>query len=347
MRPLAAKERRGRFDVVARALSGPVIAVCDAKVLRLHPHVGWALARKAARVVPLRAGERAKTLRTLERVTGACLDVPRGATVLAVGGGTIGDLTTVFAHTFKRGVARFVQVPTTSLAAVDSSVGGKGAVNVGAAKNALGVFHFADEAWLCPELFETLTVAQVREGLLEAWKMAVTLDASTWARWKASPPSLDEAIAVGRRLKARLVAKDAFETRGLRVALNFGHTFGHVIESVSRFRVRHGEAVGLGMRVALDVGVRLGVTPRAVAAEVESALPDGPDARARLERWLGAVPVEELGRLLAADKKCVGGQGVAMVLLERPGRWRLVEVPWRVLRRQRWGAGVQGASEAS
>lgn len=331
MRPRAALVRRGRFDVLARGLGGPVIALCDAKVLRLHPHVRAALARGGARVVPLVGGEGAKSLRTLERVTAACLDVPRSATVLAVGGGTIGDLATVFAHTFKRGVRRLVQVPTTALAAVDSSVGGKGALNVGAAKNALGVFHFAEEAWLCAEVFETLSAAQVREGLVEAWKMAVTLDAQTWGRWREAPPSLAEAISTGRRLKERLVARDPYESKGLRVALNFGHTFGHVIESVSRFRVRHGEAVGLGMLVALDVGVRLGVTPRAVAEAVEGALPNARGARARLERWLGALPPARLERLLAADKKRGATGGVAMVLLERPGRWRLVEVPRRAL----------------
>ncbi len=332
MRPHAAKTRAGRFDALAVGLRGPAVALADEKVLRLHPHVGRALTRAGARVVSLRGGEGAKTLRTLERVAAACLDLPRGATVLAVGGGTVGDLATVFAHTFKRGVARFVQVPTTALAAVDSSVGGKGALNVGATKNALGVFHFADEAWLCAELFETLSPAQVREGLLEAWKMAVTLDAPTFTRWSERAPTLAEAIASGRRLKERLVAKDPFEQRGLRVALNFGHTFGHAVESLSGFRVRHGEAIGLGMLVALDVGARLGVTPRAVAAAVEAALPNGRDARGRLARWLGRSSAPALAPLLRADKKAAGGQGLAMVLLERPGRWRLVPVPERTWR---------------
>jgi 3-dehydroquinate synthase len=334
MKPHAAIERRGRFDALAATLEGPAVALADEKVLRLHPHVGRALSRAKVRVVPLRGGEGAKSVRTLERVTAACLELPRGSTVLAVGGGTIGDLATVFAHTFKRGVRRFVQVPTTALAAVDSSVGGKGALNVGATKNALGVFHFADEAWLCDELFTTLSGAQVREGLLEAWKMVVTLDAKAWTRWSGRPPSLDEAITIGRGIKERLVAKDPFEQRGLRVALNFGHTFGHVLESVSRFRVRHGEAVGLGMLVALDVGVALGVTPRALAAEVEQVLPNTRDARARLARWLGAPTPGELERLLSADKKRGAEAGLQMVLLTGPGRWTLAPVSaaaWRAV----------------
>lgn len=334
MRPQAATERRGRFDTLAATLDGSTVALADEKVLRLHPHVGRALARAKVRVVPLRGGEGAKSVRALERVTAACLDVPRASTVLALGGGTIGDLATVFAHTFKRGVRRFVQVPTTALAAVDSSVGGKGALNVGGTKNALGVFHFADEAWLCDELFTTLSAAQVREGLLEAWKMVVTLEAKAWARWSVRPPSLDEAITIGRGLKERLVAKDPFEQRGLRVALNFGHTFGHVLESVSRYRVRHGEAVGLGMLVALDVGVALGVTPRPLAAEVERVLPNGRDARARLARWVRAPSLDELERLLGADKKRGAEEGLQMVLLSGPGRWALAPVSvaaWRAV----------------
>lgn len=328
----AAREREDRFDALTASLQGPTVALADEKVLRLHPHVGRALARAKVRVIPLRGGEGAKSVRTLERVTAACLEVPRASTVLAVGGGTIGDLATVFAHTFKRGVKRFIQVPTTALAAVDSSVGGKGALNVGVTKNALGVFHFADEAWLCAELFETLSPSQVREGLLEAWKMVVTLDAAAFAHWSKVPPTLAEAIATGRALKERLVAKDPLEQRGLRVALNFGHTFGHVLESVSGFRVRHGEAVGLGMLVALDVGVRLGVTPAALAAEVEDVLPNGRGARERLARWLGSRSGAELTGLLRADKKRSDGRELAMVLLERPGRWRLHPVPagaWR------------------
>jgi len=328
-----AAECWGRFDALARRLDAtPTLALVDARVLRLHPQVGQALAARRVQVVALSAGEAVKSLARVEAVARAASGLPRSSTVLAVGGGTIGDVATVFAHLFKRGVGRLVQVPTTTLAAVDSSVGGKGAVNVGGVKNALGVFHFADEAWLCPELFETLSSAQRREGRFEAWKMAVTLDAATFRRWAAESPSDEEAIRRGRALKEHVVARDPYETRGLRVVLNFGHTFGHVVETVTGFRVRHGEAVGLGLLAALDVGQRLGVTPPAVVAEVEGAVFGArlAAARRRLAAVLAQASRDEVLRLLAADKKSEGG-AIRMVLLKSPGRWVTAEVPTRVL----------------
>lgn len=311
----------GRFDALVSRLDGPALAIADARVLKLHPHVGRALRARGVTVLSLRAGEAAKSLRVLERLTRDALALPRALTVLAIGGGTIGDVATVFAHTFKRGVRRFIQVPTTLLAAVDSSVGGKGAVNVAGAKNVVGVFHAADEAWLCAELFETLTEAQRREGRLEAWKMVVMLDARTFARWSRVAPADDELLHVSRALKHALVERDPYETKGLRVALNFGHTLGHVIEALSKYRVRHGEAVGLGMLYALDEGVRRGVTPREVAVAVERALPLAKNARAELTKWTGARFARETARLLAADKKA------GWILLERPGRWRFLPLP--------------------
>lgn len=323
-----ARERWGRFDALCAALpAGPALALADARVLRLHPHVEGALAHRGARVVRVTAGEAAKSLARVEAIARAVADLPRGATVLAVGGGTVGDVATVFAHLFKRGVGRFIQVPTTALAAVDSSVGGKGAVNVGGVKNALGVFHFADEAWLCPEVFATLSQAQRREGRFEAWKMAATLDARTFARWRARPPGDEALIREARRLKDGVVQADPYETKGLRVVLNFGHTFGHVLETVTDFRLRHGEAVGLGMLCALDVGRALGVTPAAVADAVEGAVFGTAHlaARRRLARAWAGVTGARVARLLAADKKARDG-ALRMVLLEAPGRWRGVTV---------------------
>lgn len=311
----------GRFETRARTLEGPVLAIADEKVLRLHPHVLRALAGQNITLVCLKAGERVKSLTTLERLTKSALNLPRKLTLLAIGGGTIGDVATVFAHTFKRGVGRLIHVPTTLLAAVDSSVGGKGAVNVAGTKNVLGVFHAADEAWLCAELFTTLTQAQRREGRIEAWKMVVTLDAKRWSGWTKAAPSDDELVRTSRALKHSLVTKDPYETKGLRVVLNFGHTLGHAIESLSGYRVRHGEAVGLGILFALDVGVERGVTPRSVAQAVERSLPLARGARAQLAQWLEKRAA--LREVMRADKK--GG----MILLRRPGSWVLSEgLPW-------------------
>lgn len=301
-------------QLVEKLPPSPTLVIADERVLALHPQLARALPGHAL-LATLKAGEGAKSLGTLERLTKQSVRLPRKVTVLAIGGGTIGDVATVFAHTFKRGVGKLIHVPTTILAAVDSSVGGKGAVNVAGTKNVLGVFHCADEAWLCPELFTTLTEAQRREGRIEAWKMVVTLDAKRWARWSSVAPDDDELIRTSRALKHALVARDPYETKDLRVVLNFGHTLGHAIESLSNYRVRHGEAVGLGMLYALDVGVKRGVTPKAVAEKVERALPLAQNARAQLAHWLARR--DELKSFIRADKK------EGMILLRRPGQWLL------------------------
>jgi 3-dehydroquinate synthase len=295
-------------------VEGARLVIADEKVVRLHPqlkaiHGHW---------LTLRAGESVKSLRTLERLTSEVAHLPRNLTLIAIGGGTIGDFATVFAHVFKRGVGRLIHVPTTLLAAVDSSVGGKGAVNVGGTKNLLGVFHGADETWLIPEVFTTLTEAQRREGRIEAIKMVVTLDAKRWAKWKVTLPDDLEVIRVGRALKEAVVAKDPYEKKGLRAVLNFGHTMGHVIESLSKYRVRHGEAVGLGMLHALDEGVRRKITPPSLAAEVEAALPV---KRAQLAQWLTPENAPRIRELLAQDKKG------AWILLARPGHTVTIPLP--------------------
>jgi 3-dehydroquinate synthase len=310
-------DRWGRFDQLL-ATTPPTFVIADAKVLALHRHVAHAL--RSIPHVALRAGERAKSLRTLEHVAAQALNVPRDALVLAVGGGTIGDLATVFAHLHKRG-ARLIHVPSTVLAAVDSSVGGKGALNLSQVKNALGVFHAPIEGWLCPELFTTLTPAQHREGQAEAWKMALTLDEQVFRTWRLAQPDLGSLIRTSRALKNAVCVKDPYEQLGLRAVLNFGHTFGHVLESLTRYRVRHGEAVALGMLCALDVGRELGVTADRIALDVEARLPLGRRPRARLARALGRATKAQIRQYLRGDKKGATADHTRFILLKKPGHW--------------------------
>lgn len=291
---------------------GPTLTIADERVLRLHPKLKRAI---RGELITLKAGESAKSLRTLEKLTKHALTLPRKLTLIAIGGGTIGDLATVFAHVFKRGVKKLIHLPTTLLAAVDSSVGGKGAINVGGAKNVLGVFHAADECWLWPEVFTTLSEAQRREGRVEAVKMVVTLDRKTWGEWVWGLPDDAQIIRVARALKNAVVDRDPYELTGERAVLNFGHTFGHVIESLSGFRVRHGEAVGLGILYAIDEGIRRGITPQNLRWEIEAVLPV---KRARLQQWLAPKYAARVKELLAADKKG------AWILLQSPGRVRVV-----------------------
>ncbi len=330
-------DRFEAFPALAKGLEGPRFVIADARVMALHPSVARFV--RGSPHVALRAGEAAKSLRTLERLAQASLTVPREATVVAIGGGTIGDVATVFAHLHKRG-ARLVHVPTTTLAAVDSSVGGKGAVNVAGRKNALGVFHAPSEGWICRELFTTLSPAQHLEGEAEAFKMALTLDETVWRTWRLARPTLDSLIRTSRVLKNRVCVEDPYERSGRRAVLNFGHTFGHVFESLSRYRVRHGVAVALGMRCALDLSRALGDLGK--GAELERHLPMHATARARLATVLSAASSAEITQLLASDKKGASATHTRFVLLRAPGKTALREVPHSAWRRllPAWKRGV-------
>jgi 3-dehydroquinate synthase len=297
----------------------------------------------------LRAGEGAKTLDALAKVLSAGMSLPRSGTLIAIGGGTIGDLCTVAAHLLKRGV-RLIHVPTTVLAAVDSSVGGKGAVHAGVrggmlVKNAAGVFHYPDECWICPELFETLAPRAHREGATEAWKMVACLAPTWWKAYRREAPELERMIRDARLIKDAVCQADPYELVGPRRVLNFGHTFGHVLESLTKFRVSHGDAVGLGMLCALDVGRALGVTPERVAAEVERGLSEGPRilGRGALAKALGRAQVPAIESLLKADKKAGAAGALRMVLLRQIGDAPIQPVEastWRPLLRA-WREGVR------
>ncbi len=311
----ACKDVWRAFEQCARELPDGAFCLADERVLDLHPHVRRAL--KRARLVAVTAAERTKSLAQLTRLSGEV--PPACSAVLVVGGGTVGDLGTVLAHLIRRGVP-LIHVPTTMLAAVDSSLGGKGAVHVRWLKNAWGAFHYADAAWLCPELWETLTPDQHRQGHIEAFKMDLCLDPHALERWARGVPR--DLVKRARALKARVCAEDPYDSGGVRRVLNFGHTFGHAFESVTKFRLAHGDAVALGMLHALD----LGGTSRALVGEIERTLARlGAPPRARLDALLERPGLYEA---VAGDKKGASRRGANMVLLREPGRAVVRWVEW-------------------
>jgi 3-dehydroquinate synthase len=301
---------------LAASLDGA--GLVGARVLVTSPRV-WAaqgryvrgVGRGAARVV-VADGERAKTTRTVGRVYDGLLaaGADRGVIVVAVGGGVIGDLVGFAAATYMRGV-RLVHVPTTLMAQVDSAIGGKVGVNHPRGKNLIGAFHPPRLVLVDPEALATLPPREFRSGLYEVIKYGVIASPALLFLLEQHLPeiltqrgdALTEMVATCCRIKAEVVSADEREG-GLRRILNFGHTAGHAFEAASGYgRLRHGEAVALGMRVALALGEARGVTPPEVANRVA----------ALLDR-LGAVPsVAGLRRaaLLAAighDKKMVHGR---------------------------------------
>lgn len=215
----------------------------------------------------LKDGEKYKTLASLEEIITSLLQnkLSRNVTLIALGGGVVGDISGFVAASYQRGVS-FIQIPTTLLAQVDSSVGGKTAVNHRLGKNMIGAFHQPVAVIADTRVLDTLDDRQLRAGLAEVIKYGLIRDADFFNWLEAHMPSLLErdpdalayAIEVSCQNKAEVVAEDERES-GLRAILNLGHTFGHAIETAQQYQGwLHGEAVGLGMLMAADLSSRLG-----------------------------------------------------------------------------------------
>jgi 3-dehydroquinate synthase len=274
-------------------------------------------------VVP--AGEGAKSIGVLSRLYDEVLGVgiDRRTAIVALGGGVVGDLAGFAAATLLRGLP-LVQVPTTLLAQVDSSVGGKTGINHDVGKNLIGAFHQPSLVFIDLSYLRTLPLRDVRAGLAEVVKYGVIADDSFFEHIERSAEAiaagdLDALLPCVRRsceLKAAIVAEDERETTGARQALNFGHTFGHALERLTGYgALRHGEAVAIGMCFAAHASARLGVCGADVPARIESVL-----------RRLGLptrIPFEEAALAMAMrhDKKALGAK-VSFVLVEGLGRVR-------------------------
>jgi 3-dehydroquinate synthase len=317
--------------LVAAAL-GPITRVAilsDDVVTPLHgatAAAGLAALDCPVTVHTLPAGEHGKTLAgygaALHALASAGLD--RGSLVVALGGGVVGDVAGFAAATYMRGVP-YVQVPTTLLAMVDSSVGGKTGVNLGQRKNLVGAFWQPVAVVADLVTLETLPPSERRRGAVELFKAGLLGDADLVAAFTSSPrfgaavddggPRLADLVARGVRVKADVVARDP-EERGVRATLNLGHTVGHALEALSHHALAHGEAVAYGLLAAAEIGAARG-------------LADWRDAARSLLRWVspGPLPEVDLAPLLAAvarDKKQVGGRR-RFVLLETIGRPVIVD----------------------
>jgi 3-dehydroquinate synthase len=269
----------------------------------------------ASEAIGVPAGEGAKSWAQLERVCDALLamEVERRDIVLALGGGVVGDLVGFASAVVKRGT-RFVQVPTTLLAQVDSSVGGKTGINARAGKNLIGAFHQPALVLIDPDVLATLPVRELRAGYAEVVKYGLIDDFGFFEWCEANGPALltgdatlqAEAIARSVAAKARVVAADEHEINGTRALLNLGHTFGHALEAEAGFdgSLLHGEAVATGCALAFRYSVRRGLCPGQDAERVSAHLRHAglPDTLAT--RASGARLVEHMRH----DKKASGGR---------------------------------------
>jgi 3-dehydroquinate synthase len=297
-------------------------------------------AARSIEVLTIPAGETAKTRATWAELTDTLLDrgVGRDSTVIALGGGVVGDLAGFVAATYLRGVP-VVQIPTTLLAMIDAAIGGKTGVDTPAGKNLVGAFHSPAATLVDPTVLATLPTRQLAAGLAEAIKHGAVADAAYFARVRDDAPMLLEApgaatgpagaallalIARSIEIKSDVVARDARES-GVRKILNFGHTLGHALETESGYTLLHGEAVAIGMALEAQLAELAAIAECGVTEEIcraldratlPSALPPGVDADAIVRRT-------------HADKKARAGE-VAYALPQRIGRMAGADKGWAI-----------------
>ena len=302
------------------ARNGRILVVTDENVVQaVLPKFEATLrdAGIACATFTLPAGEAGKSWTQLERLTDWLLEqhVERSDHIIALGGGVVGDITGFAAHIIKRGCA-FVQIPTTLLAQVDSSVGGKTAINSAAGKNLVGAFHQPALVLIDPELLSTLPTRQLAAGFAEVVKYGLIDDKAFFefcadnldSFFSGDPDIRAQAIIRSVQSKARIVAADETERTGTRALLNLGHTFGHALEADTGFsdRLFHGEAVAAGMALAFRYSVRLGLCPAEDAQNVAQLL-----QRAGLPTTLSEAGVKANGATLVDymrhDKKMSAG----------------------------------------
>ncbi len=331
--------RPGSLGDLGEALAGELdaaraVVITSARVAALHGgalETGLARSHVAFERVIVPEGERAKSLRCASRVYDALVEcgATRATILIGLGGGATCDLAGFVASTWLRGLA-LVQVPTTLLAQVDASVGGKTALNHPRGKNLIGTFYQPRMVWIDPDVLATLPPRERRAGLAEIVKVAAVWDADffKWleenldAMLNLERGALEAAISRACGIKAEIVGLDEREA-GLRALLNFGHTLGHAVERVGGFRhFRHGEAVAIGMAFAAQLSERRGLAAagtaeRLVGLLTRAGLPTvRPDPEVQRSAYLRAISV---------DKKLAGGR-IGFVALREIGRAERIEL---------------------
>ena len=314
---------RAADEISARLGTARAVIVTDSNVRVLH-HDALAAALQAKGryrgTIELPPGEATKAMTTLAKVCDDLLDLglERGDIVIALGGGVIGDLAGFASAIVRRGV-RFVQIPTSLLAQVDSSVGGKTGINTRHGKNLLGAFHQPSLVLADTDVLTTLSAREKRAGYAEVVKYGLLGDAPffEWldSHWQSlldgnDPRVVTEAVERSVAAKAAIVARDETET-GDRMLLNLGHTFGHALEAWAGFsnRLLHGEAVAIGMAQAFRFSEASGLSPAGTAGRVEAHLRTvGLPTRVSHIKGADRPDVDTLVRLMGQDKKVKAGR---------------------------------------
>jgi 3-dehydroquinate synthase len=292
-----------RYEVITDSHVGPLLG--ERLVARLQD------AKMAASLFVFPAGERNKTRETWVSVSDRMLagQFGRDSGLVALGGGVVGDVGGFVAATYHRGIP-CVQVPTSLLAMIDSSIGGKTGVDAPAGKNLIGAFHQPRLVVIDLDTLATLPPEQLAAGMAEALKHGAIADADYFAFLerdhgaikKKEAAALERVVTRSVEIKARIVSQDEREA-GVRAVLNFGHTVAHAIEATTKFAVLHGAAVGIGMVYEARLGEQLGVTAAGTALRIERAL----TAYGLPTQLPGGVPATDLLAAMQVDKKTRAG----------------------------------------
>jgi 3-dehydroquinate synthase len=343
------KTPEGAYDIVVEAgmlgrleteaerfgLTGRVVVVTNTTVARLYGAIVERMLPDAA-LVAVADGEQHKTLETVRRLYDDFVSVglDRSGTVIALGGGVVGDTVGFAAATYMRGV-RLVQFPTTLLSMVDSSVGGKVGVDLPQGKNLVGAFKQPDTVLIDPDVLQTLPERELRCGMAEVIKHGLIADEDLFNKVIELhyPPNwlddkimnsttyfveLAKLIPQALQVKVNVVEQDPYE-QNIRAHLNLGHTFAHAIEQVSGYAWLHGEAVGVGLLAAARLSHRLGLCDASVVGRVSEAI-----RAVALPQRIGLLDIEQIYAAMATDKKWRNGRS-RFVLLEGIGKPTIVE----------------------
>jgi 3-dehydroquinate synthase len=316
-------DARPLLERLAKGRRLPLIS--DERVFGLYGRVLADVASPDPVLVP--EGEAAKDWRTLAHITDrlAAMDAKRGTPIIALGGGSVGDVAGLAASLFKRGCP-IVHVPTTLLSQADSAIGGKTAIDASGQKNLAGSFHHPLLVLADPTLLDTLDARQLRSGLAEVVKYGLIDDPAFFDWCETNTPQLLAGDREARRAviehcvraKARFVTADPDDTNGTRALLNFGHTFAHAIEGSAGNSILHGEAVAIGMALAFDFSCELGLCPAADASRVRAQL-QAANLPTTISDARLVVSGEGLMNAMLADKKA-DADGPTLVLTQGIGR---------------------------
>ena len=322
----------GEYDVivdsverVTNSLYQKSIIVTDENVAKFHLEKVRRAVGQDSKTVIVPAGEEHKNLETISFLWRSFLEngLDRKCTVIALGGGVISDLTGFAAATYMRGI-NWLCIPTTLLSMVDASIGGKTGFDLPEGKNLIGSFHPPRLVLADPSLLLTLPERELRSGMAEVVKHGIISDPDLFAMCQRGmdwvEANLEDVVKHAMAVKIQVIEEDPYE-KGIRAALNLGHTVGHAVELVSQFKLSHGESVAIGMVVEAAYAARVGITSPGVVEAIESTLSNlGLPTRIPAD-----MPREKIIQAMRVDKKKTAG-AIRFALPVEIGRVELVDV---------------------